>query len=194
MISRQFWPWHRFWLSALLFVFSIQPSLAQSQEDEETPAFLNSYVALTRQLDELLRTSTTYRFKVDGERVVDAFNERLDAEMDKSFVLMVKDLDMEGSERVRIEFSGIEGISEEERNQVGLESSSIVVEMDDEEAYRVERGSRVRVMGKPKLLFRPGPNVRRGRMFQDSVIAGWQVGEHACYLLFPGGRATLLID
>lgn len=193
-MSRQFWPSHCFRWSTLLLLFSVQTALGQGQGDDKTPPFLNSYVALTRQLDELLQTGTTYRFKVDGERVVDAFNERLNAEMDKSFVLLVKDLDLEGTGRVRIEFSGIEGISEEERNRVGLETSSIVVEMDDEEAYRVERGSRVRVMGKPKLLFRPGPNVQRGRMFHDSVIAGWQVDEHTCYLLFPGGRATLLID
>lgn len=192
-------PWlsgQTYWVSLGILVLVTVGDIGDccGQEEEATPPFLSSYIALTRQLDELHETATTLRFKVDGERLAQAYNQRLAEDMEKSFVLVVQDLDVDRQGRVRIEFSEIEGISEDVRNRVGFSSWAIVVSMDEDEAYRVERGSRVRVLGKPRLLFRPGSIVRKGRAFQDSVIAGWKAGEHSCYLLFSEGRGSLVFD
>ena len=185
--------WSVGWV-ALLCLVGVEASAAQGQDDQDTPPFLRDYIALTRQLDELHQTQTTYRMKVDSERIVQAYNERVEADMDKSFVLVVKDLDVEGPGLVRIEIANVEGLDEASRLPPESGSLSIVAEMDEEEAYRVDRGSRIRVAGKPKLLFRPGPNVRRGRAFQESVIAGWRAGDHTCFLLFPRGKASLVTE
>lgn len=74
-------------------------------------------------------------FKVDGEVMVVVYNECLMVDMEKLFVLVVKDLDFVGNDCVCIEFELVEGFLVE-FCFCGFEMNNlIVVVMDINEVY-----------------------------------------------------------
>lgn len=179
-------------LLMVLFLAVKTDSLVAQQEVDESraPAFFKGYLELIEELDTLLATKTTYRFKVDGSTLVGDYNERLEADMQKTFVVQVKDLDVVGKNVVRIEFDSVDGVSNDLRVRSDISLSRLVVRMDEEEAYLVDVGSKVAIRGTPRIMFRPSPNQQISRAFRESVIAGWDRGGHTCFLLIDGAQGS----